>query len=271
MVYISLTTDWHKQDYYSGMMKGRLLSLIPDAHIVEVSNRIGTFHALEGAFVLRQVITEFAAGSIHLFTVNQGNLPDVYPLLIKTKLGAIVAWQNAVQGLLIDEKPEYCLRVTPVVFQKMKAQLEISNTKVYPSFPELGLFPVIAKAFFEKLDLSDLGPDESDLITNSPWLPVIQEQSITGHIIYIDSYGNAITNISRELFDKIRQDRKYEILLVSNRYRITHINTAYLETEPGEILALFNSLSLLELAQVHGNVSELLGMETGSTIKIKFI
>ena len=270
MIIITLTTDWNRHDYYAGMIKGRILSLLPEASVQEVTHDIDPFHSLEGAFVLRQIIEEFPVGSIHLFMVNQGNLPDVFPLIIKRKGSYIIAWEDSVLGLVMDDEPEYCLRITPGVFSGIKQKLGLKNSSVAPSFPELGLFPVLSLFIDKELDLMEFGPNEPERIGSSPWLPVIQEQNLTGRVIYIDSYGNAISNITKELFEKIRQGRKYEIILVSNHYRIDKINTGYLETEPGEIMALFNVLNFLELGMVHGSISEMLGLEAGSTIKVKF-
>ncbi len=267
---VTITSDWNRQDYYSGMLKGRIYSLLPEVTLLETVDQILPFRTLDGAFVLRSLMPEFPQGSIHLFLVNQGNKPDVYPLLLKTKGMYLVAWEDSVLGLVVEDQPELCLRITPDVFAEMKIKTGVSNAKVAPSFPELGLFPVIVKAICMDLPLAEFGPNQPELLMTSPWLPVIQEQSITGRIIYIDSYGNAISNISKDLFEKIRQGKKFEIFLISNHYRLDTINTGYLETEPGEMLALFNVVNFLEVAIVHGSIAELLGLEPGSTIKIKF-
>lgn len=267
---VTITSDWNRQDYYSGMLKGRLYSLLPDIRVVETGDKILPFRILEGAFIVRSVIPEFPPGSIHLFLVNQGNKPDVYPLLVKTKGRYLIAWEDSVLGLVVEDKPELCLRITPDVFNKIKKMTGIVNGQVFPSFPELGLFPIIALALIMELPLDELGPDQPDLVVSSPWLPVIQDQSLIGRVIYIDSYGNAISNISKDLFDRSSQGKRFEIYIISNHYRLDKINTGYLETEPGEMLALFNALNFLEFAIVHGSISELLGLEPGSTIKIKF-
>jgi len=267
---VTITSDWNRQDYYSGMLKGRIYSLLPDVRLVETGNQILPFRTLEGAFVVRSMMSEFPLGSIHLFLVNQGNKPDVYPLLLKTNGRYLIAWEDAVLGLVVEDKPEFCLRITPDIFSEIKKMTGVVNGQVSPTFPELGLFPVVVLAIVKEIAFMELGPDQPDLIMSSPWLPVIQEQSLTGRIIYIDSYGNAISNINKDLFDKTRQGKRFEIYIISNHYRIDSLNTGYLETEPGEMLALFNTLNFLEFAIVHGSIAELLGLEPGSTIKIKF-
>jgi len=267
---VTITSDWNRQDYYTGMLKGRLCSLMPDVRLIETGDQILPFRTLEGAFIVRSVLSEFPVGSIHLFLVNQGNRPDVYPLILKTQGRFIIAWEDSVLGLIVEEKPELCLRITPDVFIKIKKMAGIVNGQVLPSFPELGLFPIIALAIDMELPFAELGPDQSDMVMSSPWLPVIQDNSLVGRVIYIDSYGNAISNISKDLFDRSCEGKRFELFIISNHYRLDKINTGYLETEPGEMLALFNSLNFLEFAIVHGSISELLGLVPGSTIKIKF-
>ena len=267
---VTITNDWNKQDFYSGMLKGRLLSLMSELEIIELNNSIRPFRSLEGAFVIRNILTVYPEGSIHLFLVNQGNKPNVYPLLIGINGQYLLAWEDSVLGLIFDTPPDLCVRITPEVFNDVKKQTKQTDIKVAPSFPELQLFPMMVLAIQSGLPLDELGPNQPELIMQSPWLPVIQDQTISGRVIFIDSYGNAISNISKEVFAQVGQGRKFEIFLISNHYKIDYINTAYLETEPGEMLALFNSASFLEVAIVHGNIASLLGLEPGSTIKVKF-
>jgi S-adenosylmethionine hydrolase len=79
-----------------------------------------------------------------------------------------------------------------------------------------------------------------------------------------------ITNVSKDLFDKIGKGRTFEILVQSYHYRITKINQTYNETANGELLAIFNSARLLEIAINHGNVADLLNLGLNSNIRIKF-
>ena len=267
---VTITNDWNTQDFYSGMLQGRLHSLVQELKIIEINNSIRPFRSLEGAFVIRNILNVYPAGSIHLFLVNQGNKPNVYPLLIRINNQYLIAWEDSVLGLIFDNPPDLCVRITPEVFNEVKLLTGQNDIRVAPSFPELELFPMMVLAINSELPLDKLGPNTPELVMQSPWLPVIQDQTISGRVIFIDSYGNAISNISKDLFAQIGLGRKFEIFLISNHYKIDYINTGYLETEPGEMLALFNSVNFLELAIVHGNIASLLGLEPGSTIKIKF-
>jgi S-adenosylmethionine hydrolase len=101
-------------------------------------------------------------------------------------------------------------------------------------------------------------------------LPTIDESVINGSIVYIDSYRNAITNIPKELFEKIGKNRPFDVFIQSNHYKINKINKTYSETSAGELLALFNSLNLLEIAISSGNAADLLNLNINSIIRIKF-
>ena len=271
MAVITLTSDWNKQDYYAGMLKGRIIRLIPKAILVDISHDIQPFHSLQGAFVLRHALTEFPEGTIHVFLVNQGYTGDVNPVVCKYRGQYVISWNDPVLGLLFDEKPDFCLNITPEVF----ARMELNNTDTRdkngfsPSFPEMALFPNIIKWLIDIPD-KEFEKIESSPIGQSPWQPVIQDGAITGRVIYIDSYKNAISNITRSLFDSIQMERSFEIFVKSNHYKIDQLSLSYRDEEPGELIALFNSVGFLEIAIVQGRVGELLSLEPGSTIKIKF-
>jgi len=94
---------------------------------------------------------------------------------------------------------------------------------------------------------------------------------IIGSVVYIDSYSNAITNITADLFYRIGNKRKFQIFVQSNTNKITKINKTYNETTEGELLALFNSLDLLEIAMNGGPAAQILSLDLDSTVRIRFL
>jgi len=128
-----------------------------------------------------------------------------------------------------------------------------------------------AAAFLASGDkIDDLGSPLNDINRQTPLRATYDEAVIVGSVIYIDSYQNVITNISKELFDKVGRNRRFEILVQSNHYRINKINLTYNETSNGELLAIFNSAQLLEIAINKGNIAELLNLSINSNVRIKF-
>ncbi|MFA6126096.1 MAG: SAM-dependent chlorinase/fluorinase [Bacteroidales bacterium] len=272
MAFITLTTDWQTSDFYSGMIKGRLLSLIPDAVIVDIDQRIEPFHTLQASFVLRQVIPEYPEGTIHLFLVNQGHQPGIWPAVALYKKQYLVGWDDGIMPLIMDSDPEFYLRLDDQIMQEMDSTTGIGDEfrLIEPSFPELSLFTRLARYLASGLPLNLSGTVSADVGRSNAWLPVIRKDQIDGQVVFIDSYRNAITNIPKAEFLKIGANRKFEITIKSNRYKIYGISNTYLESDPGELLAIFNSAGLLEIAIVQGNAAELLGFEPGTPIKIKF-
>jgi S-adenosylmethionine hydrolase len=272
MAVITLTTDWQTRDYYSGMIKGRLLRLVPDAVIIEISQHIEPFHILQASFILRQALPEFPDGTIHLFLVNQGHQPGIWPAVAKYKDQYLVGWDDGILALIMDTDPDYYLRLDHTIMSKMDSATGVEDKFriIEPSFPELSLFSRIAAYLATGLHLMQSGPNSTDFIRSNSWLPVIHRDQVDGQVVFIDSYRNAITNIPKSVFLRIGTNRTFEITIKSNRYKIHGINNTYLESEPGDLLAIFNSAGLLEIAIAQGNAAELLGFEPGTPIKIRF-
>ena len=94
---------------------------------------------------------------------------------------------------------------------------------------------------------------------------------ITGSIIFIDSYGNAISNITREVFYRVFEKRNFRILIQSNKNYTDHISKRYSDEPVGELLAMFNSLDLLEISINGANATELLSLTIGSVVRVDLV
>ncbi len=159
-------------------------------------------------------------------------------------------------GLMFSEEPSKIISI--------KSPPEIK------SFSSFSVFADAACRIAKGEKPESLGKVIKEFQKRVPIRAAIDKSVITGTVIYIDSFRNAITNITRDLFDRVGKDRTFEIFVQSNHYKLTRINTYYHETTPGEILALFNSVGLLEIAINKGNAADLLNLSTNSTIRVKF-
>ncbi len=272
MAIITLTTDWNRHDYYAGLFKGHLLRHIPDASIVELTHSITPFHVVQAAFVLRNALSGFPDGTIHLLLVNQTHSTDRWPVVAKYRSQYLVGWDDGLLELVMEDSPTFYCVADASFLAKVKDALgeSVQAAQFSPSFPELMLFPMLAAYILKGEEWPPSGGGPSSDVQRLPLLPAIQHDLITGQVIYIDSYHNAITNITGDLFRRTRKNRKFEILVKSNHYRIDNLSETYHATEPGELLALINSVDLLEIAIMMGSAAELLALEPGSTIKVKF-
>jgi S-adenosyl-L-methionine hydrolase (adenosine-forming) len=255
MAIVTLTSDWNKDDFYTAAVQGKVIMQCPGTVFVSVTNQVPAFNISLAAFQLRHAIHFFPEGTIHIIAVNS-ETKDRHPFVaVKLNNQYFIGYDNGIFGLLSDDEPQ-------------EAVLLKHNDP--GSFPELTVFAEAACKLIQSGKLQSLGQRHTGLYRQVAMLPAIDESVITGSIIYIDSYRNAFTNINRELFERIGKGRPFELFIQSNHYRINRINTWYSETSSGEILALFNSLNLLEIAIHGGNAAELLNLTLNSTIRIKF-
>jgi S-adenosyl-L-methionine hydrolase (adenosine-forming) len=259
MAVITLTTDWQNDDYYPGAVKGVILSIDPKALIADISHKVNLFNTAQAIFVLKNAYTYYPEGSIHLLCVNSEATQEFAHIAFRFKGHYFIGCNNGAFGLLLDEEePDEIVKID---------KFSLAN---FLTFPALNVFAPAAAYISKGGKLSGLGTPVNKINRQVPMLPTIGESVIAGTVIYIDSYRNIITNVSRELFIQIGKDRKFEILVQSYHYRINKINKSYNESASGELLAIFNSAGLLEIAINRGNVADLLNLGLNSNVRIKF-
>jgi S-adenosylmethionine hydrolase len=256
MTIVTLTTDWNANDYYVGAIKGKILSQCDQVQVVDISHKVPAFNITQAAFILRNCFYNFPKGSIHIIGVNTEGDKDMPFLLVEYKNHYFIGTDNGIFGLLFNEEP---VRI-----------IELKSPSNLRSFTSFSVFAEAASKIANGDKPDSLGKAVKSYREKIPLRAAIDKSVITGSVIYIDSFRNAITNITRELFDRIGENRPFEIFVQSNHYIITSINNYYHETSPGEILAIFNSVGLLEIAINNGNAADLLNLSTNSSIRVKF-
>jgi S-adenosyl-L-methionine hydrolase (adenosine-forming) len=256
MPIVTLTSDWIHDDYYAGAIKGKLLSSCPDLTVVDITHKIPPFNTARAAFVLKNSFRNFPAGSIHLICVNTEPSAAESILAISCEGHFFIGNDNGIFGLIFKET------AGPIV--------ELPLPGKPGSFSSLDVLVKAASQLGSGKDILSLGTPRENFSKSVPRRATIEENVIIGSVIYIDSYQNAITNITRDLYERIGRGRKFEIALQSNHYKLSRINQTYSETSTGELLVLFNSLGLLEVAINKGNAAELLSLTTSSVVRIRF-
>jgi S-adenosyl-L-methionine hydrolase (adenosine-forming) len=258
MAIITLTTDWKSDDYYTGAVKGSILSHCAGAVVIDLNHQVQLFNTAQAAFIVKHAFSRFPKGTVHIIDVNS-EMSDQMPCIAAQYKGHFfVGTDNGGFGLIFTDAIEHIVRIEKYTNQECL------------TFPALHVFAPAAAHLASGLKISDLGTALPQVNRQTPMLPTISDVVITGSIIYIDSYQNAFTNITRDLFEQVGKGRRFEILVQSNHYKITRINKTYNETSSGELLAIFNSAELLEIAINKGNVAELLNLGINSNIRVKF-
>lgn len=255
---ITLTSDWNAYDHYLAAVKGKILSSCDTAQIIDLNHQVTSFDTEEAAFVIRNSYPHFPKGSIHLIAVNIEPKEEKSLVAARKNGHYFLCADNGLLGLLGGDGPEIVV------------ELEQDNILDISPFDYLGILAEAACKLLGGTKLEMLGKVSTTYEKQTPMRATIEKDIIIGNVIYIDSYQNAITNISSELFDQVGKKRPYEILVQSRYNTVNRISKHYHESEEGEILAIFNSTGLLEIAIRNGNAASLLNLSTNSTVRVEF-
>ena len=275
MAIITLTTDFGYKDHFVGAIKGTIYNELEDAKIVDISHAISPFNIQECAYILKNSYQAFPKGTIHIVGVDAERTVENQHLAVYVDGHYFILANNGVCSLITAEiKPDKVVEI----------QLPNPNPGV---FPVIEVFVKVACHIARGGTLEVVGKKFSDLKEVKEFAPRITNNgdTIVGNVIYIDNYGNVISNIKKGLFEAYRKGRDFE--LIARNKKITEIVNNYSgiinfdldrgqRKGPGDLLALFNSANYIELAiyksdpNTVGGASTLLGLDYRDTITINF-
>ena len=250
---LSILSDFGTKDGYVAILKYSIELHHSDVHWVDLSHSIEPYNLQEAAIVLKNALPHFPAGSIHWVAME--NHPEGSPknyLALSHKGQFFFLPDNGIYTLLTDEPPETCALIGAA--KGPFGSLEVVSAKL--------------SAFLEHRSIDQLGPAHQPLRLLGRQVRLTRNE-ITGTVLYTDHFGNLHTNISIELFEKFRQERAYFIKI--GRFDLQKISEGYSAVSPGELLALWNTAGMLEIAIAEGRASNLLGLKPDSPIFIQFI
>lgn len=275
MSIITLTTDFGTKDHFIGAIKGTIYGELPNARIVDISHHISPFNITETAYILKNAYKSFPEGSIHIIGVDSELNEENKHIAIKLDNHFFICPDNGVISLLASEiQPEKIVEIN-------------IHDRVSTSFPVLDVFVKVACHISRGGTLEVIGKVIQDYKKMVELQPTISPDGkvIFGNIIYIDNYGNSISNISTKLFQTIGKGRPYEV--IANKYSFDKIHLKYSDIvdfsipkeqrqKDGNRLAIFNSANYLEIAMYRSNLntvggaSSLLGLNYRDVISVKF-
>jgi len=260
MSIVTLITDWGTNGSYVGAMKGKILSLDQNLSVVDIANDIKPFDKIHAAYVLRNCYRIFPKGTIHILAVG-GNFENIKSEYIAFAHNDyyFIGKNDGMWGLVFDEIPQGI------------SSYSTEEISTHDGFPELSIFPSIINTITTTQSVSDIGKPLKKLFIRNRQLPTVNQNIIIGEIIFFDNYGNAVTNISIEEFNRINNNRNCKIHIASLKNIIYHINESYEQTERGELLAIWGYSGFLEIAIANGSAKELLNLSVSNSVRITFI
>jgi len=253
MAIITLTTDFGLKDYYVGAVKGTIMNLAPQTQIIDITHDIATNDTLKAAYIVKNAYPDFPKNSIHIIGVASGSSPEMPYTVAYANGHYFIATDNGIFSLIFDTLPE-----------KIVAINTGGNSFI---FPTKDVFAKAACFLANGGKIEDMGESRTTILQKSLLNAAATGDIIKGSVIHIDNNGNAITNISKNLFETYAKNRKFEIAF-SASYIIDKISLSYNDAPEGEILALFNSSGLLEIALRDGSANNYVGLTEGKVVTI---
>ena len=260
MAIITLTTDLGTKDSYLASVKGAIYSEIEKIKIVDISNHIDPFNIQQAAYILRTCFKDFPVGTVHIVSIDDELSITNEHLAVKVNGHYFIGADNGFFSLIFNDlKPEKIVK------------LNISLTSNCMTFAAKNIFVPAACHLCRGGTMEIIGTTINDFEVKKIGLKaVLQKNIIRGSVIYVDSYGNAITNISKKEFEQVQKGRSFAILFSREDEKITELSKKYKDVDTAEKLALFGENNQLQIAIHKGNASKLFGLKLHEIIRIEF-
>ena len=272
MSIITLTTDYGLKDHFVGALKGKILSEANNATIIDISHQIDAFNVAEASYIINASYSSFPKGTVHLIGVDIEINKENQHIAIQWNDQYFVCADNGILSILTQK----------IIPQKMVA-INIHD-RLPSNSTDIDVFVKVVCHLANGGNLNVIGKDISAIKTISELQPVVQNNMIKGHVIYIDHFGNVVSNISKKLFLEIGKGRPYEILFKNKslknifaRYSdIANTGRYPIKDYEGQKLAIFNENDFLEIAIFRsnpenvGSAKTLLGLNYRDVITIEF-
>lgn len=272
---ITLTTDFGIKDHFVSAVKGAIYTQLPEARVVDISHEISPFHITEAAYIIQNAYKSFPKGSIHIIGIDSELHPENKHIAVELDDHYFICANNGLVSLIASE-------FNPA----QMVEINIHNA-IVTNFPVLDVFVTVACHIARGGKLEVIGKPITDIKMIKGFTPIVNvgDTQIVGSVIYIDNYGNLVTNITRKLFNDIGKGRKFKITArtavfenIYDRYSdaINFDIEKGKREEDGKKLAIFNSSGYLELAiyksnpKTVGSASSLFGLDYRDTVTVSF-
>ena len=275
MPIITLTTDFGEKDHFAGAIKGAIYSELSDVRIVDISHSVSPFNIPEAAYIILNAYSSFPKGTIHIIGIDSELNPENKHIALKLDDHYFICANNGIMSMI-------CAEIAPEKIVEINI-----HDKVETSFPVLDVFVKVACHIARGGTLEVIGKVINTIKPIKNLIPFVNDDQtqIIGSVIYIDNYGNVITNIKRKFFESVQKTRPYEISARNYKFKTIHkkysdiVNFNIPEdkrNDEGRGLVVFNASGYLEIAvyksncNTVGSASTLMGLKAMDTVTVTF-
>lgn len=258
---ITLLTDFGWGDGYIGAMKGVILEINPQCLIIDVAHEISPHDVMRAAMVLGHTYHYFPQTTIHVAVVDPGVGGQRKPIVLETEHYLFVGPDNGVFDLVL--KREKGIRAYKLA-EKRFFLPQVSHT-----FHGRDIFAPAAAHLSLGTSPGEMGPtvNHDDLVALNIPIPSMETETLQGEVIYIDHFGNLITNISQEVLREFAVDDMVAIEIGGEM--IKGLRSSYTEGGEGEIIALWGSGGFLEISLKERDLHRERGWMKGERVRIR--
>ena len=274
MSIITLTTDFGLKDHFVGALKGKLISEYPEVQIIDISHHVDLFNISEASYIINASYNSFPKGTVHFIGIDNERTTENKHIAIQWNDHFFVCADNGILSILTQK----------IVPQKM---VEVNiHDRLTDGSTDLDVFVKVASHLAKGGSLSVIGKEISAIKIVNELQAVIasDSNSIKGYVVYVDHFGNCVTNISKKMFAEIGNNRNFEIKFGTKIIKKIHANYSdfkvsekyTLRDYEGEKLALFNEAGFLEIAiyksnpKTVGSAKSLLGLKYRDVVNVDF-
>lgn len=254
--FITLLTDFGDEDSYLAELKGVVLSINPEAEIVEATQKVKAGNIRQGAYLLGRYFKYYPEGTIHLAVVDPGVGSERLPILLRTEKYFFVGPDNGVFSYVLEEeKAELAIKLTNSKYQLLSASRTFEGRDVFaPAAAYLSL----------GVDPREFGPELEEIESFKIPEPEINGEQIEGEIVHVDHFGNVVTNIPLELLSEVGS---FVTMKVKGR-AINKLVTSYEEGKDCEFFVITGSGGTLEISSFGKDAAGKLNVSPGDNIHL---
>jgi len=258
---VALLTDFGTRDHYAGALKGVVLSVCPDATLVDIGHDIPAHDVIAGAFELAACYRYFPAGTIFLVVVDPGVGTSRRGIAADVGDYRFVAPDNGVlSAVFLESPPKKVVELT----ERKYARPTVSRT-----FEGRDRFAPAAGFLARGVALVSLGKSIKNFHQIDLPRPVAEGAALIGEVVRVDRFGNLITNIDRRAFEQFAGGAS--IAVVVGACEVPRIVATYADAPAGGLCALFGSTDHLEVAINAGDAARTLGLGRGAAAKVRLV
>lgn len=252
---VTLLTDFGEKDWYVAAMKGVILSRCPGCQLVDITHDISLGDISAAAFVLLRAHAFFPPGTVHLAVVDPGVGGGRRAIAATAGGHWFVGPDNGLFSLVLNREPG-----------AMAWAVERDDLFLHPvsrTFHGRDIFAPVAAYLAAGGDGRSLGSEVGDWVSLETANPVWEGQEVRGRVVYVDRFGNGITNIGGDELERLSQGGDIEIWV--GDLKIGGLRHTYSQLGEGEPLAVMGSSGFLEISVNLGSARDRLGLVAGVT------